>query len=146
MEWEKPDIGVSRVDGLNAGEKRRRAYRASLAAVMAQVGVVVPTCNAVGHPVRTNKGNALAAWIWSLLVIRRSGRQWTSHGRSSRHLCPVVVLDILSCVLIPPSPLWSCLPPLPYDIITQRYRQTSKNLRCLPPALCACWSVLLKEV
>lgn len=42
----------------------------------------------------------------------RSGRQWTSHSRSSRHLCPVVVLDILSCVFIPPSFLWSCLPPL----------------------------------
>lgn len=39
-------------------------------------------------------------------MIGKSGRQWTSHCRSSRHLCPVVVLDILCCVLIPPfSPL-----------------------------------------
>lgn len=135
-----------RVEGLTATEKRRRAYRASPAAVMAEVGVTVPKRYFIGHPVRTNKENALAARIWSFLVIRRSGCQWTSHGKSSRHLCPVVVLDILSCILIPPSLLWSCLPPLPYDIITLWYRQTSKNLRCLPPALCVCRSVHLKCV
>lgn len=78
---------------------------------MAEVGVVGPKCNAGVLPVRIEEGDALAAWPWSLLVIRRSGCQWTSHCRSSRHLCPVVVLDILSCVFIPPSFLWSCLPP-----------------------------------
>lgn len=79
---------------------------------MAEVGLVVPVCHAGGHLVRIRGVNALAARPGFLGLIRWSGRQWTSHIRSSRHLCPVVVLDILSCVFIPPSFLWSCLPPL----------------------------------
>lgn len=77
---------------------------------MADVGVLVPTSNAGGHLVGIRKGNKLATFAWILLMIGKSERQWTPHCRSSRHLCPVVVLDILCCVLIPPFLLWSCLP------------------------------------
>lgn len=79
---------------------------------MAEVGLVVPVCHADGRPVRIRDVNTPAALPEFIAVIPRSGRQWTSHCRSSRHLCPVVVLDMLSCVFIPPSFLWSCLPPL----------------------------------
>lgn len=94
------------------GWGRRRAYRASSAVVVAQVGLLVPVCHAGGHPFRITDVNTLATRPGFLLVMPRSGHQWTSHSKSSRHLCPVVVLDILSCVFIPPSFLWSCLPPL----------------------------------
>lgn len=79
---------------------------------MSEVGLLVPVCHAGGHPVTIKDVNTLAARPGFHLVMRRLGRQWTSHCRSSRHLCPVVVLDILSCVFIPPSFLWSYLPPL----------------------------------
>lgn len=79
---------------------------------MAEVGAVVPIRVAGALPVGIKDEVAVAAWPWRLLVIWGSGRQWTSHCWSCRHLCPVVVLVILSSVFIPPSLLWSGLPPL----------------------------------
>lgn len=91
---------------------------------------MVPVCHAGGHPVRMREVNTLAAHPGFLLVIRRSGRQWTSHSRSGRHLCPVVCLGY-PLLRLHPSLFPLIMPPLPcslpYDIITQRYRQASKK-------------------
>lgn len=123
------------------GWGRRRAYRASSAVVVAQVGLLVPVCHAGGHPLRIRDVNTPATRPGFLLVMPRSGHQWTSHSRSIRHLCPVVVLDILSCVFIPPSFLWSCLPPLlsavwhHHAAVSTSIKETS-GLDCVSVGLC----------
>lgn len=46
---------------------------------MAEVGAVVPVRVAGALPVGIKGEDAVAARPWRLLVIRGSGRQWTSH-------------------------------------------------------------------
>lgn len=107
-------LGIQGFDGLTVAGKgwgRRGSYRASQAVEVAEVGLVVPGCHAGCHLPRIGEANALAAHPGLFGLIRWSGHQWTSHSRNSRHLCPVVVLDILFCFFIPPSFLWSYLPP-----------------------------------
>lgn len=91
--------------------------------------MALPARHAGGHPVKRKAVKAPHGRPGFRGVTGTSGRQWTSHCRSSRHLCPVVVLDILSRVFIPPLSFDpSTLPcSLPYDIITQRYPRASKQ-------------------
>lgn len=101
--WRAHGKQTSGVEGVMAQWQRREGGRRAYRAEVAGVGSAVPACHAGGRPVTIGDVQALAARPGFLPATRASGRRWTSRSRSRRHLCPVVVLDILSCFFIPPS-------------------------------------------